>query len=266
MIPLDSKCWIKYTDFNISYLFYGFSLLFKNFIILVFTSDQAKQRGEKERLLKKSSQEKVAGLILAAGASTRMGSPKQLLDIGGVSLLSRVLEEVLNSELDLIILVLGAQAKEIKEGLKAVLPDKRLRIVENRDFKDGISSSIIAGLSEVEDGYDYCMMILADMPHITSDLINYLLHQYLSSGLLLGAIKAGDKRSHPVIFGRTLYSELRKLKGDTGARNLFLKYSDQVCLVEPAEYYNDMDIDTPEDYMVLQGSMSDISDGSDPES
>jgi len=202
----------------------------------------------------KSSKEKVAGLILAAGASIRMGRPKQLLSIGGVSLLEHVLEKALNSELDLIILVLGSQAQEIGKSLKNTLQDKRLRIIENRNFMNGISSSIIAGLSEVEDSYDHCMMILADMPHITSGIINNLLHQYLSSGLLLGAIKAGDKRSHPVIFGRTLYRELHEVKGDTGARDLFLKYPDQVCLVEPEEDYDDMDVDTPEDYLDLQRS------------
>ncbi|MBW2609359.1 MAG: nucleotidyltransferase family protein [Deltaproteobacteria bacterium] len=216
--------------------------------------------------MKKSSKEKVAGIILAAGASTRMGSPKQLLHIGGVSLLDHALKEALNSELDIIILVLGSRAGEIKKGLKTALQDKRLRIIENRNFMDGISSSIIAGLSEVEDSYDNCMMILADMPNITSALINRLLHQYLSSGLLLGAIKTGNKRSHPVIFGRKLYRELRQLKGDTGARDLFLKYPDQVCLVEPEEDYDDMDIDTPEDYLDLQRLKRDIPDISDPES
>lgn len=191
---------------------------------------------------------KVAGLILAAGASTRMGRPKQLLSLGGLSLLDRVLEEALKSDLHRVILVLGYQAKEIKDALKTNRHHSKLKIIENKDYGDGISSSIIAGLSEAEENYDHCMVILADMPHITSNLINLLLRQYLASGLPLGAIKIKGRRSHPVIIGRRFYDELHRLQGDVGARDLFLRYPDQVCLVEPEEDYDDQDIDTMEDY------------------
>ena len=92
------------------------------------------------------------------------------------------------------------------------------------------------------------MVILADMPRITSNLINLLLRQYLASGLPLGAIKIKERRSHPVIIGRRFYDELHRLQGDVGARDLFMKYPDQVCLVEPEEDYDDEDIDTMEDY------------------
>lgn len=201
---------------------------------------------------------KVAGLILAAGASTRMGRPKQLLPVGDRSFLDHILGETLDSKLDIVILVLGYRAQEIKKGLKTDLNHPRLKIVENRNYRDGISSSIITGLSEVEDKSDHLMVILADMPHITSDLIDRLLHQYLASRLPLGAIKIGNRRSHPVIFGRKLYHELRQLRGDKGARDLFLKYPDQVCMVEPRGDYKDMDIDTPEDYLEFKKSLDEV--------
>ena len=192
---------------------------------------------------------KVAGLVLAAGTSTRMGRPKQLLPVEGMSLLDRVLVEALNSELTLVALVLGYKAQEIKEGLKTQIHHPKLKIIENRDYRDGISSSIITGLSEVEDEYDHCMIILADMPHINANIINRLLHEYLASRLPLGSIKTENRRSHPVIFGRKLYPEIHQLKGDLGARDLFIKYRDQACLVEPEEDYKDMDIDTLDDYL-----------------
>ena len=201
---------------------------------------------------------KVAGLVLAAGTSTRMGRPKQLLPVEGMSLLDRILVEALNSELTLVVLVLGYNAQEIKEDLKTEIHHPKLKIIENRDYKDGISSSIITGLSEVEDEYDHCMIILADMPHITANIINRLLHQYLASRLPLGSIKIENRRSHPVIFERRLYPEIHQLQGDLGARDLFIKYRDHTCLVEPEEDYNDMDIDTLDDYLEFKKSLDHV--------
>ena len=198
---------------------------------------------------------KVAGLLLAAGTSTRMGQPKQLLRVGGETLLDRILNEVLSSDLDLALLVLGSQAQEIKKSLGTALRHPKLKIIENKNYLDGISTSIITGLSEVEDVFDHVMIILADMPLINSSLINLLLHEYLASPWQLGAIKLIGRRSHPVIIGRPFYDELYRLKGDVGARDLFVKYADQVCLVEPEQDYDDVDIDTMEEYLEFKESL-----------
>jgi len=118
---------------------------------------------------------KIAGLLLAAGSSTRMGSPKQLLHVQGVTLLERILNEALKSELDKIILILGHQSKEIKKALGQIIVHKKLRVIENPRYRQGISSSITTSLSEVEDNYDHVMILLADLPHVTSRLINLLI-------------------------------------------------------------------------------------------
>ncbi len=192
--------------------------------------------------------ESVAGIVLAAGESTRMGRPKQLLQAGGETLLEGIINEALRSDLDEVILVLGHKYEEIRATLGQVLQHPNLKVIENRKFKKGISSSIIAGLSEVEDNHDHVMILLADMPYIDANLIDLLLRRYIDSRLPLGAIKLKAKRTHPVIFSRKLFHELHNLKGDMGARNLFEKYADQVCLVEPEGFYDDSDIDTPEDH------------------
>ena len=177
-----------------------------------------------------------------------MGRTKQLLPAGGETLLGRVLNEALKSDLDRVVLVLGHEAEEIRSVLGPVMPHPKLKVVENRQYEQGMSSSIITGLTEVEDAYDHVMILLGDIPHIDAGLINHLLRQYLGSRLPIGAVKIGAKRSHPVIFGRKLYGELHRLKGDEGGRSLLAGYSRQTCLVEPERPYDDRDIDTPEDY------------------
>ena len=201
---------------------------------------------------------KVAGLLLAAGASTRMGRPKQLLRVeGGKTLLDRLIDESLSSDLDLVVLVLGSRCQEIKEALQVEKSHPKLRIIENKKYPEGISSSIRAGLSIVEDSYDHVMVLLGDMPYITTPVINLLLHHYLGSLLPLGALKTRKGRSHPVIIGRVFYPEIHRLTGDTGARDLFTRHSDQVLLLEAGDEYEDMDIDTKEDYEQYQRVTSD---------
>lgn len=208
---------------------------------------------------------KIAGLLLAAGTSSRMGRPKQTLPLGDRSLLDHALEQALGSDLDLVTLVLGHQAREIREALKTDLDHPKLEVIENRHYPNGISTSIIAGLSRVEKAYDHVMIILADMPRVTSEIINHLIRRYLASNLPLGAVLAREKRSHPVLFSRKFYPELHGLKGDMGARELFLKYPEEVCLVAPETPFEDGDIDTPQDYLDFQESLPDKEDQAHPE-
>jgi molybdenum cofactor cytidylyltransferase len=197
----------------------------------------------------------VAGLVLAAGASTRMGTLKQILPAGDALLLERVLAQSLRSKLDLVVLVLGFMAKEIGGKIRFGRDSPRLEIVENSAFEQGISSSILTGLSHVEKEYDHVMILLGDMPYITSGVINRLLSGYLDSGLPLGALRVRGKRSHPVIIGRPFFPALHKLTGDQGARDLFISHRDQVCLVEAGEDYDDKDIDTYEEYLEFKRSL-----------
>jgi molybdenum cofactor cytidylyltransferase len=200
--------------------------------------------------------EKTAGIILAAGASVRMGSTKQLLPAGGGILLELALNAALESDLDKVILVLGHQAEEIQWALKQAFQHPKLEATMNSQYKQGISSSIRAGLSKAKN-FDHVMILLGDMPHIKSSLINILLHQYLDSRLPIGAIEVNAKRSHPVIFSRKLYAELERVRGDVGAKSLFEKYSDQLCLVEPEDYYDDRDIDTQKDFREFKDNLED---------
>ena len=194
----------------------------------------------------------LAGLVLAAGASTRMGVPKQLLSVDHSTLLDRVLEEALASDLERVVLVLGFRAKAIMKGLRTDLRHPKLKIIENKNHRRGISSSIIAGLAAVEQDWDGVMIILADMPLVTAELMNLLIHRCKKCRSPLAAVTSKGKRTHPVIIGRPFFPALHRLKGDEGARALFVEHADQVCLVEPDGEYDDRDIDTREDYLELK--------------
>lgn len=192
--------------------------------------------------------EKVAGLILGAGASTRMGKTKQLLATGRGPLIERVLREALGSGLDAVVLVLGHKADEIRTALASTISHPKLHVIQNPDYLKGMSTSLIAGLSRVEATHDHVMILLADMPHVTAGLINALCSRYLTSRLPLGALSVKGRRTLPVILNRRFYPHIHRLRGDVGARALFRRYPDRVCLVEPDLPYDDLDIDTPEDY------------------
>jgi len=194
----------------------------------------------------------VAGVVLAAGASTRMGRMKQLMPVGNETLIERVLSPILKSHLDDVVVVLGHQARDIKAVIARRFVDSRLQIIENTRYRQGMASSLAAGIARVEGTHDHAMIFLADMPGITARLIDCLLAAFVASGMRIGAVRGEGRPTHPVIFSRELYEELKGLTGDAGARSLLHKYSDAICLVEPEEDYDCLDIDTPADYAGFQ--------------
>jgi CTP:molybdopterin cytidylyltransferase MocA len=125
----------------------------------------------------------------------------------------------------------------------------KLRIVFNEKYGEGLSTSVTAGLRAVEQEYEHLMFLLADMPYVTTTLINSLMAAYLDSGLPLGAILSRSKRAHPVIIRRRFFKELHSLEGDKVQR-LFLKHPGEVCFVEPKEAFDGADIDTMDDYLI----------------
>ena len=195
--------------------------------------------------------ENVAGILLAAGKSSRMGSMKQTLPFRGKTLLGHSLAQALHSNLAEVILVLGHRCEEIEKTIPSALFGDKLRIVENRNYSKGLSTSIIAGLDAVGNRYNHVMILLADMPGVETEMINLLMVRYLDSGLPAGAISVGGRTVHPVIFSAGLYPEIKRLTGDVGARSILKANGDRICMVEPPGNYDFRDTDTPEDYRKL---------------
>jgi len=188
-----------------------------------------------------------AGIILAAGESTRFGTPKQLLAVAGRFLIEWVLEAALGSNLDHIALVLGCEHERIRRSLGSAAAHPKCEIVVNRDYRSGQSTSLKAGLRRVRPGYSSVMFLLGDQPLIDSPLIDFLLARYRESEKEICVPTHCGRRGNPTLFGSAFYLELLKLSGDKGARDLISAHPDEVLTVEIAEPAPFHDIDRPED-------------------
>lgn len=204
----------------------------------------------------KNRKSPMAGIVLAAGMSVRLGCPKQLVRAGGEYLLERVLDEALASSLDRIILVLGHRAGEVLAALKARQDHERFRILVNPDFCDGMSSSLRAGIESVRDAFSAIMVILGDQPFIGSELINLLIRRFRSSQNDICVPVCRGRRGHPVIIGRRFFDDVMSTSGDIGARQILKSNPENILCVEISDSRIFFDVDTPADIRNLEARFS----------
>jgi molybdenum cofactor cytidylyltransferase len=188
-------------------------------------------------------------IILAAGASTRMGTPKQLLLYRGCTLIRHMAEVAIASVCQPIVIVLGANAERIKPEISQ-LP---IQIVENQQWQEGMSSSIQVGIEAllaVNQHLDAVAIALCDQPFVSSQTLNQLLEAYYFTGKPIIASEYSVTFGVPALFSGTLFSELMALKSTEGAKKLINKHIHEVFSVPFPE--GAIDIDTPNDYEQLQ--------------
>ena len=193
---------------------------------------------------------KVGGLLLAAGGSTRFGSPKQLAEFEGKTLIRRAAEAVSRSGCSIVVVVLGAAA----DGLRRELSNIDLDTVENKDWQSGMSSSIKLGLSkliELEPQLDAVLITLMDQPKVTASHLAAFVSTFAELRPPLIAAEYSGTTGVPALFSRVLFDELLQLKGDQGARSIIRKRSDAqtISLAEAA-----IDIDSLADLESLKRS------------
>ncbi|MGD9920818.1 MAG: NTP transferase domain-containing protein [Pseudorhodoplanes sp.] len=195
-----------------------------------------------EPVIEKSG--RFAALVLAAGRSTRMGGPNKLLaQVTGKPLVRIAAEAALASKARPVVVVTGHQSETIADALR----DLPLQIAHNRDFADGLSTSLRTGLSALPDDVDGAVVMLADMPQVDSALIDRLISAYDSEkGALIAVPVIDGKRGNPVLWSRRFFPELMSLSGDVGARYLIEKYSEAVAEVPASGAGALTDVDTPE--------------------
>ena len=192
-----------------------------------------------------------AGIVLAAGASRRMGSPKQLLPVDGRPLLERVVAAANDSLLDDVVVVLGANA----EAIRAAVDFGRARVVLNEQYAEGMSTSLHAGLRALDAAADRAMVILGDQPDVSAPLIDRLLDAQERSGLPAAALSFDGLLHPPVVLRRELWPDLLALQGDMGCRHIVRAKPELVATVPAGTLlHHPVDIDTPEDFERLSAT------------
>jgi len=189
-------------------------------------------------------------LIIAAGQSSRMGRPKQLLDYEGKTLINRLIG-IVKSAGDLpITLVLGAFSDEIIHQL----PDIDVQLVMNPDWQQGMGRSISVGVSNIiqhNPEVDGIIILVCDQPFISANEISGLIHAQNSTGKPIVACAYNGILGTPALFVREKWKDLITLQGETGAKAIIGNHKSDVAVLHFDKGV--LDIDTPQDYKSLLG-------------
>ena len=192
-------------------------------------------------------QAKIAIIIMAAGESTRMGRPKQLLDWKDSNLLNHSISKVIQLKPDHVFVVLGANSDFIKSKIES----KQINILINKNWKKGLGHSIRFGvyfISKAMRDIEGILVLLADQPLIEQDHYAYFLNRFTPGSHQILATEYSDgKLGVPALFDKTYFNELGDLNSDFGAKHIIQKYADNVESVKNAQA--NIDIDTFDQYV-----------------
>jgi molybdenum cofactor cytidylyltransferase len=187
-------------------------------------------------------------IVLAAGASTRFGSPKQLVRLNGRPLLHLAVSRAVEIAGQAVTVVLGANAAD----LAPLLRHTPAAVVVNRDWAEGMGSSVRMGIARVPATADAALLMLADQPAVTAEDLRRLVATWRRQTRCIVAAHYDGTTGVPAIFPREDFHALAALRGDTGARALLKRGGERVVRV-PLQAAA-IDIDTPEDLLNLQNS------------
>ena len=187
----------------------------------------------------------MTGVVLAAGESRRMGTPKQLLPFGDRTILERVVDTLLAAGVEEVIVVLG----HLADRVRTVLGDRPVRAVVNEAYQQGMLSSIKCGVRAVPADCDAMLLALGDQPQIEKAVVEEVIARYREG--LAGVVipRYGEKKGHPVIIDLHKYRDaILNLPEDVGLNALMQAHADDIRLIEVATEDIIRDIDYREDY------------------
>ena len=196
----------------------------------------------------------IGGLILAAGASTRMGRPKAALPLGdtGETVLSLGVRTMLAAGVPSVTVVAGAHADSTRAAL--TLSDPRVRIVEHTGWRLGQLSSLVAGLDAIDEGrIEAVLVTLVDVPLVQAQTLRTIISAWRASGAPIVRPASGERHGHPVLFDRSVFGDLRAADPSIGAKAVIALHRSSILDVTVDDTGAFQDLDTPEDYQrVLQ--------------
>jgi molybdenum cofactor cytidylyltransferase len=183
-------------------------------------------------------------IILAAGASTRLGFPKQTLLFKGKTLLEIAIEAGIRSKCEPVIVILGANADAIAPGIK----NYDITTIHNPDWEEGMASSIRLAITHIKknEAINSIIIMLCDQPYVSRTLINSLLYKQQETEKNIIACSYKDTLGVPALFSSRLFDELLLLQGQEGAKKLFNTHTNDIAII-PFEK-GGIDIDTLADY------------------
>lgn len=187
-------------------------------------------------------------VVLAAGISSRFGSPKQLLSFNGKSLLKHSVSEAINSNAGCVVVVVGANA----DLLLPEIDESKVVVIENKEWQEGLASSLRTGLNkflEITPQADAAIFMVCDQPFVDAVVLNEIIKKHEETGKPLVASSYGKTIGTPALFHKSLFKELLQLKGDTGAKNIIQQHTEEMdTILFPM---GSIDIDRKGDYEKL---------------
>lgn len=187
----------------------------------------------------------IAVLILAAGASSRMGRTKQLLPWEGTTLLGNAIRNARASDAGCVAVVLGANAASIQKQI----PKNNLEIVENAEWQSGLGSSIACGVKFLLEKYPKkkaILTMLADQPLIDKEYLNTMIAAFNQNGKRIIATAYRNRAGVPALFPESYFEKLATLEDDFGAKNIINGPNEKVLILDPGR--KNLDVDTKSDY------------------
>lgn len=194
----------------------------------------------------------VAVVILAAGTSSRLGRPKQLLRLAGAPLVAHVARAARESDASRVMVVLGAHADKVRAAVHGIIDE----FVTNEAFREGQGTSIASPIDYVDilaglyGRIDAVVYLLADEPGVQPEIIDAVIRAWRNGGKIVMA-HYRDRAGHPVLFDRQYWKELEELEGDQGGRHVIARHPDDLVFV-PVDADAPMDVDTEADWRRLQ--------------
>ncbi len=186
---------------------------------------------------------RVAAVVLAAGSSTRMGRNKLLLALEGEPLVRRAVRATLEAGVDRVVVVLGHEAERVRAALAGLPCDT----VMNPDHVRGVGTSVHTGVRQASAEADAILIVLADMPFVTSAMIAATVERYRATGVPLVVSRYGDVQAPPTLYDRTLFAELLSIDDERCAKQVVRRHQGQAEVVTwPKDALQDVDV--PADY------------------